>query len=66
MEMTMRKLKLDPDAMQVESFSPQALPAERGTAFGYSGVYGPACASAWPNCNDIPDISWWSCNRQQA
>ena len=61
----MRKLRLDPDAMQVESFAPQALPAARGTAFGYSGAYGPACASQPPNCNDIPDISWF-CSRQQA
>lgn len=60
--MAIRKLKLDPESMRVETFAPEALPATRGTAFGYSGAYGPACASEWPNCNDIPDISN-RCNR---
>jgi hypothetical protein len=55
--MTIRKLKLDPEAMQVQSFTPESLPAGRGTAYGYSGAYGPACVSQWPNCNDVDDPS---------
>lgn len=56
--MVTRKLKLDPETVQVQSFAPESPQAGRGTAYGYSGAYGPGCASQWPNCNDVPDISW--------
>lgn len=53
--MAIRKLKLNADALQVQSFASQALPASRGTAYGYSGQFGPGCASEWPNCIEIRD-----------
>lgn len=62
--MALRKLKLELDDVQVESFAPQAVASTRGTALGYatpSGQFGPECASRWPNCNrDVTGI-WPFC-----
>lgn len=47
--MAERKLRLDVDALHVQSFRPEGGIQGRGTAFGYSGVYGPQCASICPS-----------------
>lgn len=49
--MTRKKLKLDEEALQVESFASAAVPEERGTVHGhYSGAYHPACVTGCPMC----------------
>ncbi|HET7229233.1 MAG TPA: hypothetical protein VFJ16_04490 [Longimicrobium sp.] len=59
----MKKLNLD--HLQVSSFEPAPPPAreagakEKGTVYGFSGQYGPACRSEPPNCNDNTLTPWW-------
>ena len=49
----MRK-KLRLDTLRVDSFEPAAQPATGdGSVYGYSGQYGPACASEDPNCTGL-------------
>lgn len=48
--MKIQKLTLDPDSLRVQTFAPERLEDARGTAFGYSGQYGPGCPSVCPNC----------------
>ena len=49
----MRK-KLSLDTLQVDSFEPaRQQPDQGGTVHGYSGQYGPACASEDPNCTGL-------------
>lgn len=49
--MAIRKLKLDADTLQVQSFEPAPVQEQRGTVAGYSGQFGPDCVSVCPNCN---------------
>lgn len=50
-----RKLKLEAESLQVQTFGPESVQGARGTAFGYSGAFGPGCRSEWPNCIEYPD-----------
>lgn len=57
----MKKLNLE--RLDVSSFEPVAPPAtdrakEKGTVYGFSGQYGPACRSEYPNCNAVT-LPWW-------
>jgi DNA repair photolyase len=48
-----KKLKLDGDALRVESFTPAETAEQRGTAEGYqvyTGVYKPICQTGCPYC----------------
>ena len=49
----MRK-KLSLDTLKVDSFEPaRQLSDAGGSVYGYSGQYGPACASEDPNCTGL-------------
>ncbi|MBV9109634.1 MAG: hypothetical protein JO306_09540 [Gemmatimonadetes bacterium] len=48
------KNKLRLDALQVETFEPEAQASRGdGSVYGYSGQIGPLCGSEYPNCTGV-------------
>lgn len=49
--MSQKKLKLDAEALRVESFAAAEVPEERGTVNGHNtGANHPACVTGCPMC----------------
>jgi hypothetical protein len=46
-----KKLRLD--TLKVDTFEPAQPVIGDGSVYGYSGQYGPACASEDPNCTGL-------------
>jgi hypothetical protein len=63
MEATMKKLKLEIDTLEVESFDADGALARKGTVHGHV-TYQPNCATDPPNCNTSPFLTcgdWLTC-----